>query len=602
MQLQFESTDIFADIDPRLQRLLERKSRGITIAATTSTEKEEVAVIAKVNNLKEWLSMNEVYPGADLGSTPNGERIVTGRIPVSRIEHIKQSDCVVSLKPAQALKPAININSPATVAIQDLCSQNSLEEQGSGVVVGIIDVGCDFAHKNFRNPDGSTRLLAFWNQDGHSNPKSPYGYGQEYKRDEINQALSASDPYAALGYELEERSHGTHVMDIAVGNGQGSGLSGVAPGADIVFVQLSQNEYTPLIENGEKALESCFGDTVALLEAMRYIFDIAGDRPCVINISLGLYGGPHDGTTLVEQGIDALVSEKPNRAIVIAAGNSYDTGIHASGIVWPNQHFDLQWQIPHRNPRQKEIEIWYDGGDRFQLEIIAPDGSSLGRVDLGENGEVVDTEDNTIIFFTNRHSDPNNGDNVICVFMEPDLPGGIWTLRLHGIHVINGKFHAWIEREDHSQTCFVPPHDNTHTLNTIACGYKSIVVGSYDNTKTNKPLSFFSSSGPTRDGRQKPDLIAPGHHIWAAASRTGTQVVRMSGTSMAAPVVTGAIALIFAEALAHNQSLTIEEIRELLAASTQKNFPTHSQPERYGYGAIDLNAVVLAVQDKFNRL
>ncbi len=128
------------------------------------------------------------------------------------------------------------------------------------------------------------------------------------------------------------------------------------------------------------------------------------------------------------------------------------------------------------------------------------------------------------------------------------------------------------------------------------------MVGSYDNTKTNKPLSFFSSSGPTRDGRQKPDLIAPGHHIWAAASRTGTQVVRMSGTSMAAPVVTGAIALIFAEALAHNQSLTIEEIRELLAASTQKNFPTHSQPERYGYGAIDLNAVVLAVQDKFNRL
>jgi hypothetical protein len=71
---------------------------------------------------------------------------------------------------------------------------------------------------------------------------------------------------------------------------------------------------------------------------------------------------------------------------------------------------------------------------------------------------------------------------------------------------------------------------------------------------------------------------------------------------MAAPVVTGAIALIFAEALAHNQSLTIEEIRELLAASTQKNFPIHSQPERYGYGAIDLNAAVLAVQDKFTRL
>ncbi len=598
MELQFESTDIFADIDPRLQRLLERKSRGIAIAATTSTEKEEVAVIAKVNNLKEWLSMNEVYPGADLGSTPNGERIVTGRIPVSRIKHIKKSSCVVSLKPAQALKATLDINIKETAIQQDLSPQNSLGQQGSGVVVGIIDVGCDFAHKNFRHADGSTRLLAFWNQDGHSSPKSPYGYGQEYNRDEINQALGSSDPYAALGYKLEDRAHGTHVMDIAVGNGQGSGISGIAPSADIVFVQLSQNEFTPLIENGEKAVECCFGDTVALLEAMRYIFDIANDRPCVINISLGLFGGPHDGTTLVEQGIDALVSQKPNRAIVIAAGNSYDTGIHASGTVLQNHHFDLQWQIPHRNPKQKEIEIWYKGGDRFQLEIIAPDGTSLGRVDLGENGEVVDIEDNTIIFFTNRQSDPNNGDNVICVFMEPDLPGGIWTLRLHGVQVTNGKFHAWIEREDNSQTRFLPPHDNSHTLNTIACGYKSIVVGSYDDSKINKPLSFFSGSGPTRDGRQKPDLIAPGHHIWAAASKTATQVTRMSGTSMAAPVVTGAIALMLAEALSYNKSLTIDEIRDILMASTQKNFPILDQPQRYGYGAIDINRALLTVRDK----
>ena len=74
MQLQLESTDIFADIDPRLQTLLERKSRGITTVATASTEEGEVAVIAKVNNLKEWLSMSEVYRGADLGSTPIGER------------------------------------------------------------------------------------------------------------------------------------------------------------------------------------------------------------------------------------------------------------------------------------------------------------------------------------------------------------------------------------------------------------------------------------------------------------------------------------------------------------------------------------------------
>ncbi len=597
MQLQLESTDIFADIDPRLQTLLERKSRGITTVATASTEEGEVAVIAKVNNLKEWLSMSEVYRGADLGSTPIGERIVTARVPVSRLTQIKQSPCVVSLKAVQPLKPTLNISLEEIAARKDLLPQNATGEQGRGVVIGIIDSGCDFAHKNFRHPDGSTRLLAFWNQDGNSSHNSPYGYGQEYKQDDINQALWASDPYAALGYKPEDRAHGTHVMDIAVGNGQGSGIPGVAPTADIVFVHPSEREVDSIVGNGERSVHECYGDTVVLLEAMAYIFNIAGDRPCVINISLGLNGGPHDGTTLVEQGIDALVTAKPNRAIVIAAGNFYDAGIHASGIVPQDGYFDLQWKIPKNNPRQKEIEVWYAGQDQFQLEILDPDGISLGHISLGEMGKkVVYSEENTVMFFAHRKSDPNNGDNVICVFMEPHLPEGIWKLRLHGVQVTNGKFHAWIEREDGSQTCFVPPHDKTHTLNTIGCGYQSIVVGSYDATKSNKPLSYFSSSGPTRDGRQKPDFIAPGHYVWAANSRTFTQTIRKSGTSMAAPTVTGVIALMLAEAHDRNLKLTIDQIRNILAASTKKNFPQPSEVERYGCGAIDASIAVSAVQ------
>jgi subtilisin family serine protease len=596
MTLQFEPIDIFADIDPRLQRLLERKSKGMTVAATTSTEEGEVAVIAKVNNLEEWLSMSEVYRGADLGSTCRGESIVTARVPVSRLESIKQLPYVVSLKAAQPLKPTLSVTLQEITASKNLLPQNPTEQEGQGVVVGIIDNGCDFVHKNFRHPNGSTRLLAFWNQDGSSSHNSPYGYGKEYKQDDINQALQASDPYAALGYDPRYGAHGTHVMDIAAGNGYGSGTPGVAPAADIVFVQLSKSALDSVMQDGEVAVQESFGNTVELLEAMVYIFDIAGDRPCVINISLGLNGGPHDGTTLVEQGIDALVTSKPNRAIVIAAGNFYDTGIHASGVLTQDGHFDLEWKIPKKNPRQKEIEIWYIGQDQFQLEIFDPDGNSLGQVNPGESGEVVDNENNTLMFFAHRQSDPNNGDNVICVFMEPNTMGGIWKLRLHGLQVINGKFHAWIEREDVSQTTFVRPYDNAYTLNTIACAAKSIVVGSYDATKSNKPLSYFSSSGPTRDGRQKPEFIAPGHYIWAADSRTLTQTVRMSGTSMAAPAVTGVIALMLAEAHSRNLTLTIDQIRDILAASIKKNFPLTSEPERYGYGAIDASAAVSAVQ------
>ena len=276
---------------------------------------------------------------------------------------------------------------------------------------------------------------------------------------------------------------------------------------------------------------------------------------------------------MVEKSIDALVGEKPNRAVVIAAGNSYDKGIHASGKVPQDGFTDLHWDIPRGHWQYKAMELWYDGADKFILEIIPPDGKSLVSLQLGENGEIVDENNNTVIYLSHRFHDPNNGDNMIGIFMESKLPGGIWTVRLHGVEVSSGNFHAWIEREDGSQTSFIPPHDNTHTVNSTACGQNLITVGSYNPTKPNKPLSYFSSSGPTRDGRQKPDFIAAGENIWAASSLTGTKSSRKSGTAMAAPVVTGIIALMLSEARDRNIELDINQIRDILIQSAENNPP-----------------------------
>ena len=89
-------------------------------------------------------------------------------------------------------------------------------------------------------------------------------------------------------------SPGTYVMDICAGNGGGSDAPGFAPEADMVFVDVSHSDI-PFV--GPQVVGSSFGDSTQLLEAVRYIFDKAGDRPCVVNISLGTNGGPHDGTT-----------------------------------------------------------------------------------------------------------------------------------------------------------------------------------------------------------------------------------------------------------------------------------------------------------------
>ncbi len=71
---------------------------------------------------------------------------------------------------------------------------------GTGVVIGIVDFGCDFVHRNFRDADGSSRILTIWNQGATAPPSSPFGYGRRYDKPAIDAALKTANPYLALGY------------------------------------------------------------------------------------------------------------------------------------------------------------------------------------------------------------------------------------------------------------------------------------------------------------------------------------------------------------------------------------------------------------------
>lgn len=591
--------NVLPDLDPRLQRIIANVKQGVRKLSTSSTGTDEVAVIAKVTNLAAWEGLSEVTIGAEIGGDENGDiTIVTGRIPVSRVEFVRQQPFVISLKPAQRLKADLNKTIEEIGSRSDLLPNGNLGDGGSQAIVGIVDFGCDFAHQNFLNSNGSSRLLAIWDQTGPSSATSPFGYGKVHTRADINTALLQQDPYAALGYGpppdtiFEKGSHGTHVMDIAAGNGLGTGVPGVAPQADIIFVEVAGSD---IPWSSSEVVGKSFGDSVQLLEALKFIFDLAGARPCVINVSLGTNGGPHDGSTLVEQGIDTLLTQASNRAVCIAASNSFSDGIHAAGNVPAGGTFDLLWDLPSQDSTSNEFELWYSGGDRFGVEIIAPNGNSLLRVDPGENSKALKSDNKIVLLAANRLSDPNNGDNMIGIFLERGLPTGRWIIRLHGITVNDGSFHAWIERDDSGQSSFEPPNDNSHTIGSISCGRHPIVVGSYDAHKTSLPLSFFSSSGPTRDGREKPEVSAPGHAVLAAHSRTKNKVIGKSGTSMASPAATGAVALVLSEANARGVSLNSQQIRDIIINSARKNPPVGTAWDpRFGRGRISASTAVAA--------
>ena len=580
-------------MDPRLQKLVSFRALGMRKRATTSTAVDEVAVVAKVTDVAKWEELSEVEPGTVVGTADaDGTTIVTARIPIARIEHVRTQPFVKSLKAARRLKRTLGATTQETLARPSLLPAGNKSKGGHGVIVGIVDFGCDFAHQNFRDASGKTRVRAIWNQAGSPGPGgSPFNYGRLLRKSAINLALKKADPYIALGYgpDPSEPAHGTHVMDIAAGNGRGTGVPGMAPQADIVFVEVSSSD---IAWQGEEVIGSSFGDSVQLLETLTFIFNEAGTTPCAINVSLGTNGGPHDGTTLVEQGIDRLLTQQPNRAVCIAASNSYADGIHAAGMVPQGGTYDLGWNVATSDQTENEFELWYPGASKLAIELVAPSGTTVAMVQPGASGTVMSGGQPTL-FIANRLNDPNNGDNTIGIYMTAGTPGGRWVVRVHGDATLATPFHAWVERDDYGQSGFDAPTDNGFTVGSISCGHETIVVGSYDAHKPTTPLSWFSSAGPTRDGRQKPEVSAPGHAVVAAASRSANGTTKMSGTSMAAPCVTGLCALVLAEAKARNRTLAIADLRAAVVDTARRNPPAGTVwDNRYGMGRISANAAV----------
>ncbi|TQS40317.1 S8 family serine peptidase [Cryptosporangium phraense] len=592
-------------MDPRLQLQVALQQEGRTKPATFSTGTDEIAVIAKVSNKEAFEAMPEVRPGVQVGDpAADGTVIVTARVPITALELVRRQDFVFSLKAAQRLRPQLGATTEDVGARPESLPDGQWTG-GEGVIVGIVDFGGDFAHRNFQTATGRTRLLALWDQNTQGfTVDGDHLYGTVHEQADIDAALEKEDPYSALGYTVADATHGTHVMDIAAGNGRGTGTPGVAPEAELIFVDLAG---TDLPAQGAGVVGSSFGDSVQLLEALAFIFVRAGETPCVVNVSLGTNGGPHDGTTLVEQGIDRLLTQAPNRAVCLAAANSHDDGAHASGTVPATGSLSLTWNITAGDPTQNELEIWYPGSAALRLELVRivpnpADGTdrqvTVGTLDPGQSGTLT-LDGGPAIFAANRLHDPNNGDNTIGVFLTEGITGR-WLARLTSTTGAAVPIHAWIERDDSGRSTFSGPLlDDTHTIGSISCGRESIVVGCYDAHTPGTPISSFSSAGPTRDGRQKPEVSAPGARVVAAHSQSVSGVTRKSGTSMASPAVTGVVANLLAEVVVRQKrSLTIDEIRTLLISTARGSLPAAGAWDpQYGFGRVSVPALLDAVSE-----
>lgn len=554
----------------------------------------------------------------------------TRRMSLDEAYDLARDGSTIFIEPADALKlprpfkGSAGATAPAARAPDATAAQLG---DGKGMMIGIIDVeGFDWAHPDFISA-GKSRFVSIWDQGAkEGRDRKGLKRGRVITAAAMEAALADAEAIHVSPHDLEPQSqmvvgsHGTHVASIAAGN------SGICSGAEIAAVLIA-------VPEDEMDRRTSFYDSTTLLDAIYYLLDLAGERPISINISLGTNGHAHDGSSILDRWIDALLTE-PGRSICIAAGNAgqerpeapddlgYMMGrIHASGRI-DAQGLDhiLEWQVVGdkiKDASENELEIWYEPQDRFAISIRPPDGDWIGPVQPGEFIENHQLPDRTLISVYNELHHPTNGANYIAVYLSPffgtdvivGIPSGTWEVRLHGRVIRDGAFHAWIERDDPADlgdgNYFWPSffteasHVDTSSVSALACGQRVVSVANLDELKRRAHIT--SSQGPTRDGRLKPDITAPGTRIVAANGfgDPDNLWIEMTGTSMASPYVAGVVGLM----LAAEPTLTAAQILGIIKA-TSRPLPgaTYKWANDLGFGVISPAACVAEASRALDRI
>ncbi len=463
---------------------------------------------------------------------------------------------------------------------------NSTGERGAGALVAVIDNGIDVLHEAFLGDDGQSRILEIWDQNGDGSPPDGFKYGTLHTAEKIAGYLSSGVVPVRLGRNLQ--GHGTHVASIAAGRPAGSFSGGVAPAAKIVVV-ISQPR-GPL------------GYSNSHIQALDYLDDLAErlDLPIVVKISQGMNAGAHDGKSALEIAFNEFSKggRKKGRVIVKSAGNERGKLGHAKITVASDTVETLTWRRRNRQdsnwPRlnstdRDRMELWWNSANTLKMQLVDPSGEESPQVSENQTVEGrFASGDQYKMQYTRRHID--NGDSRLLIEIEANsgaqVRPGIWTLRIEsGVVKERGDIHAWVERERWKLVTFQDHIAEEMTLSIPGTAENVISVAAIKPGRC-VAVGSFSSYGPTRDCRPKPEVAAPGVEIKAARGGTADRISAKSGTSMAAPHVTGAIALL----LSKKPELTANEIAAALRQKTRNYSGLWDRAQ--GWGVIDVSALL----------
>jgi subtilisin family serine protease len=523
----------------------------------------------------------EIGRYAELEPLDVGAELWTAQIPLSASGILLKSPEIIRIHTKKRSMPTLD-KVVASIGLRPQGQARSVAETGRGVLIGIIDTGFDLSHPMFRDANGRLRVRALLDQ---TIPAS-------YDRAQLETGWANGS-----GPGMDQHGHGTHVASIAGGSPFGF-FEGIAPECEFLLVKTN------------------FRDTD---KAVSWTVRQAGNTPCVINLSLGHHFGPHDGSS-PEERLHRRLSG-PGKIIVAAAGNEREEKIHLGSVFRSGQVEEVSFSIGQGQGRDPAaiLTAWYDDRDVFEAAVTTPWGNvlpvpkvgrstrydgSLASVELAHRPYVWSraTQIQIDIAFKNSAIRPR------------DLRG--WRLRLQCVGAKNGRLDAWFSNDGFGMFGDHPLVEKARTVGEPATGDGCVAVASFvgdnawdadsgrevDQRVVPGRLSPFSSCGPTRDNRSKPDIAAPGQYVtaalaegselarWRERSSVGGRLLTIEGTSMAAPVATGAIALM----LQKNGGLDVDRIRTIFEQSASRDSVTgsHSWTPDFGSGKLALVAAL----------
>lgn len=477
-----------------------------------------------------------------------------------------------------------SLNQSQITKIQEIPGLNL---KGEGVLIGLVDTGIDYQHEAFIKEDGTSKIVAIWDQTINNDLIHPssFPYGSEYLQEQINLALKNENPLSIVP-STDEVGHGTFLAGIAIGNrNENEAFSGVVPDAEIVVVKLKQAKKN-LLDFWRIPDDVLAFQKNDLIMGIRYLEEVANQlkRPISIMIGIGTSQGAHDERGELSTYLSRLAT-RGGICLTICAGNEGNSGHHYLGEV--SDSSDKMELIVESNITGFSMEIWGSMPINFSIDIKTPTGEYIPRIAprsrLSRKLQLIFS--NTVIYVDYQLVEAQSGEQLILLrFVNPIE--GVWTFNVYSEDNISFRYHCWLPIVNFlsERTHFISPSPE-YTLTSPGNTFIPIVTTAYDIGNGGRYVS--ASKGFMRNNNISPTIAAPGVNLIGPNIQGGYK--KLSGTSLAAAHTAGVGAMLLEWGIVRKNysQISTVEIRNLMIRGAKKSNDLTYPNKEWGFGILN---------------